>query len=102
LGAVVGSLSVPQGGSGTFACRLLTLARRAVPCGSVEITRRVVARFGLSVTLLGLSVTHVRSQIAVPPFYVALPCSCKGVVTFTRAIPVLIWVRHVEVRPSVM
>jgi len=102
LGAVVGSLSVPQGGSRTFACRLLTLARRAVPCGSVDITRRVVTRFGLSVTLLGLSVTHVRSQIAVPPFYVALPCSCKGVLTFTRAIAVLIWACHAEGRSSVM
>ncbi|HEY8840758.1 MAG TPA: hypothetical protein VIO80_08950, partial [Candidatus Dormibacteraeota bacterium] len=85
----------PQGGSRTFACRLLTLARRAVPCGSVEITRRVVTRFGLSVT-------HVRSQIAVPPFYVALPCSCKGVLTFTRAIAVLIWACHAEGRSSVM
>jgi hypothetical protein len=102
LGAIVRSFSLPRGGSGTFACRLLTLARRAIPCGSVEITRRVVTRFGLAVTLLGLAVTYVRSQIAVPPFYVALPCGCRGVLTVTRAIAVLIWARHVEVRSSVM
>jgi hypothetical protein len=102
LGAVVGSLSLPRGGSVAFACSLLTLARRAVPGGSVEITRRVVTRFGLSVTLLGLSVTHVRSQIAVPPFYVALPCGCKGVLSFTRASAVLIGAGHVEVHSSVM
>jgi hypothetical protein len=51
---------------------LLTLARGAVPCGSVEITRRVVTRLGLSITLLGLAVTHIGGQIAVPAFYVAL------------------------------
>ena len=79
LGAVVRSRSTPRGSSGTFAGRMLTLARRAIPCGSVEITRRVVTRFGLSVTLLGLSVTHVRSQIAITPFYVALARGCQGV-----------------------
>ncbi|HEY4896610.1 MAG TPA: hypothetical protein VII01_11020, partial [Solirubrobacteraceae bacterium] len=35
LGAVVRSLSTPRGSSGTFARRMLTLARRAIPCGSV-------------------------------------------------------------------
>jgi hypothetical protein len=74
---------------------LLTLARCAVPGGSVEITRRVVTRLGLSITLLGFPVTHVGSQIAVPAFDVALPCDCGGVLIFTRAIAVLIWARHV-------
>jgi len=48
--AAVRSLSAPGVGPGTFICRALTVARRAIPCGSVEITRRVVTRFGLSVT----------------------------------------------------
>jgi hypothetical protein len=94
LGAVVRSLIVPRGSSGTFACRMLTLASRAVTCGSVEITRRVITRFGLSVTQLGREVTHVRSQIAVTPFYVALACRCKGVFAFIRATAVLIRARH--------
>ena len=76
LGAVIRSLSVPRGSSRTFAYRLLTLTRRQVPRGSVEITRCVITRFRLSVTLLRLSVTHVRSQIAVAPLYVTLACLC--------------------------
>ena len=76
---------------------MLTLARRTVPCGSVEITRRVITRVGLSVTLLGLSVTHVRSQISVTPFYVALACGCKGVLTFIRATAALIWACHAAI-----
>jgi hypothetical protein len=65
LGAVIGSLGVRGWRQRTFACRVLTLARGAVPCGAVEVTRCVISRRGLSVALLGLSVTHVRRQIAV-------------------------------------
>jgi len=50
LGAVVRGPSAPRSGPGTFVCRILAVARRAVPCGSVEITRRVVTRLGLSVS----------------------------------------------------
>jgi hypothetical protein len=102
LGTVVGSPSLPQGGSGTFACRLLTLARLPVPGGAVEITRRVITGLGLSITLLGLSITHVRSQVAVPPLCVALACGRKGVFTLSRVITVLIVARHVEVSSSVI
>jgi hypothetical protein len=97
LGAVVRSRSTPRGSSGTLAGRMLTLARRAIPCGSVEITRRVVTRFGLSVTLLGLSVTHVRSQIAITPFYVALARGCRGVSVYLRDTAVLIRASHAAV-----
>ena len=69
LGAVVRSLSAPRGGLSTFVCRILTVARRAVPCGSVEITRRVVTRFGLSVTQPGRDVTVLRSQPGLPAAY---------------------------------
>jgi len=68
LGAVIRGLGATPWRSGTFACRPFTLTRRAIPCGSVEVSRRVITRFRLSVTLLRLSVTHVRSQIAVAPF----------------------------------
>ncbi len=91
LGPVIRSLGVPRGRSGTFACLLITPVRRAIPCGSVEVTRRVVTRLGLSITLLGLSVTHVRSQIAVAPFQVALACLCQGVLAFIRPTAVLTW-----------
>jgi hypothetical protein len=79
LGAIIGSLGVPRWRTGTFALGLLTLTCRAVSCRPVEIARRVIARRGLSVTLLGLPVTHVGGQIAVAPFYVALTCDCQGV-----------------------
>jgi hypothetical protein len=76
---------------------MLTVARRAIPCGSVEITRRVVTRFGLPITQLGLSVTHIRSQIAVAPFYVALARGCQGVFAVISATVVLIWASSAEV-----
>ncbi|HEY4889007.1 MAG TPA: hypothetical protein VIJ58_10615 [Candidatus Dormibacteraeota bacterium] len=82
---------MPRGSSGTFARLLLTVARRAIPCGSVEITRCVVARFGLPVTQVGFPVTHIRSQIAVASFYVALACGCDGILAVIRATAVLIW-----------
>ena len=70
---------MPRGSLGTFARLMSSVARGAIPCGSVEITGRVVTRFGLSITQLGLSVSHIRSQIAVAPFDVALARSCNGV-----------------------
>jgi hypothetical protein len=97
LGAVVRSLGAPRGSPGTFVSRMLTVARRAIPCRSVEITRRVVTRFGFSVTQLGLSVTLVRSQITVTPFDIALARSCKGVSVFVGATAVLIRASHAAV-----
>jgi hypothetical protein len=90
LGPVVRSLSVSRGRLGTFPCRLFTLSCGAIPCSPGEVTRRVIARFGLSVTLFGLPVTHVGSQIAVAPFYVALARLCQGVLALIRPIRVLI------------
>ena len=94
LGPVVSSLSVPRGSSGAFPGRLLTLARRAIAGGSVEITRGVVARRGLSVTLLGLSVADVRSPVAVAPLDVALAWRRQGVRALIRPVAVLIWERR--------
>jgi hypothetical protein len=48
--AAVGSLSAARVGPGTFVSRALTIARRAVSCGSIAITGRVITRFGLPVT----------------------------------------------------
>jgi hypothetical protein len=62
LGSVVRSPRSARFGLGAVICRMLTVAFRTVPCGSVEITRRVVTRFGLSVTQPGGDVTTVRSQ----------------------------------------
>jgi hypothetical protein len=45
----------------------LTITRRAISRGSVEVTRHIT-RLGLSVTLLRLSVTDVCGQIAVATF----------------------------------
>jgi len=81
---------------------MLTVARRAIPCGSVEITRRVVARFGLSVTQLGRDVSLPRRQIAVTPFDVALARSCGGISICPRGLAVLIYATHAVVRPGVM
>jgi len=67
LYAAVRSISEPRGAPGTFVCRVLTVARRAIPCGSVVITCRVVTRFGLSVTQLGRVVTLLRSLHGAPP-----------------------------------
>jgi hypothetical protein len=67
LGAVIRRLSAPRGSSGTFACRPLTITRRPVPCGPVDITRCVITRCSLSVALLRLSVAYVRGQISVAP-----------------------------------
>ena len=90
LGPVIRSLSAARGRSGTFACRLLTITRRAISRGSVEVTRGIT-RLGLSIALLRLSVTHVRGQIAVAPFDVTLACLCQGVLAFIRSTGVLIW-----------
>jgi hypothetical protein len=66
LGAIVRSLSAPRCGLGPFVCRALAVARCAVPRGSVEITRGVITRFGLSVTQPGRHVTVLRSQPGLP------------------------------------
>jgi len=66
LYAAVRSISEPRGAPGTFVCLVLTVARRAIPCGSLVITRRVVTRFGLSVTQLGRDVTVLRRQPGLP------------------------------------
>jgi hypothetical protein len=67
LGAVVRSLSAAGGGLGTFVRGVLTVARRAIPGGSVEVTCRVVARFGLTVTQPGCDVTVLGSQPGLSP-----------------------------------
>jgi hypothetical protein len=48
--AAVRCLSAPRGGPGTFIGRALTVGRRAISSGSVEITRRVITRLGRDVT----------------------------------------------------
>ena len=93
LGAVVRSLSATRGRSGAFACLLLILIRTVI-CGPIEVTCGVITRRGLSVTLLGLSVTHVRGQIAIAPFDVTLARLCLGVLTFIRSTRVLIQQSH--------
>ncbi len=65
LGAVLSRLSVRRRTRATFAVRLLTLARGAVSCRSIEVARGVVTGGGFAVTLLGFPITHVRGQIAV-------------------------------------
>jgi len=82
LGSVVRRLCVRRRTRGTFAVRLLTLTRRAVPRRSVEVTRGVVTGGGLAVTLFGIPITHVRGQVAVPPFDIPLACGCQGVRAF--------------------
>jgi hypothetical protein len=94
LGAIIRSLSAAQRRSGTFACLLLILTRRTVTCGAVEVTRGVITSSGLSVALLRLAIAHVRGQIAVAPFDVALARLGQGVLTFIRSTRVLIWESH--------
>jgi hypothetical protein len=72
----------------------------ATPCGSVEITRRVVMRVGLSVTQLGRDVTILRGQIAFATVDVALARSCKCISVCPRGPAVLIWPSHAVGRPS--
>ena len=98
LHALVRGLSAPRGGPGTFVCRVLTVARRAIPCGSVEITRRVVTRFGLSVTQLGRDVTLLRSHVASSPLPVALTVLGQGLRVCPRGPQVLGWAFDVLVR----
>jgi hypothetical protein len=64
---------------------MLTVARRALPSGAVEVTGRVVTSFGLSVTQLGRRVTLQRDQIAV---------GCKGVPVWPGGAAVLIRASH--------
>jgi hypothetical protein len=51
---------------GTCVRRALTIARRAIPCGAVEITRRVVSRFGVPVAQPGRDVAITRCQTRLP------------------------------------
>ena len=60
--AAIRGIGAPRVGSRAFVCRAPAIARGAIPSGSVELTGRVVARFGVSVTLLGGEVTRPRSQ----------------------------------------
>jgi hypothetical protein len=99
LGPVVRSLGPARGRSGTLAVRLLTISRRPVACGPVEVARRVITRRGLPVALLRHSVAHVRGQIAVAPFDVALACLGQGVLARIRPIGVLIWEFHASRPP---
>jgi hypothetical protein len=107
LCAVGRGLTARRGSPGTFVCRMLTVARRAMLFSSVEITRRVVMRVGLYVTQFGLYVTLLRGQIAfapvdVAPVDVTLARSRKGVSVCPRGPAVLIWASHAmaHVRPS--
>ena len=79
LGSVVRRLSVRGWRYGAFTFRSLALPRRAV-----EVARRVVARRGLSVTLLSLSVAHVRGQVAVASFNIPLAGGGHSVLVFSR------------------
>jgi hypothetical protein len=60
LSAVVRSPSAPRGGPRPFVRRVLTVARRANPCGSVQVTGRIVTRLGFLVTEPGCNVTVLR------------------------------------------
>ncbi|HEY4915050.1 MAG TPA: hypothetical protein VIJ91_14160 [Candidatus Dormibacteraeota bacterium] len=75
LGAVIGSLGTPQGGLGAFVGHAPAIARGAIPGGSVEITRRVVTRFGLSVTKPGRDITVLSSH---PRLSTAHACQLIG------------------------
>ena len=57
LGAVIGSLRAAQGGLRTFVCHAPAITGGAIPCGPIEITRRVVTRFGLPVSQPGRDIT---------------------------------------------
>src|ERR1700687_6390086 len=50
----------------------------------------MVSGFGLSISLLGVTITHVRCQVAVAPFYVAFAWGCRGVVAWIRDTAILI------------
>jgi hypothetical protein len=86
---------VSRGIARTFARCLLTVAGRADACRSVEVARCVIPRRRLSVALLGLSVAHVGSPIAVPAFQVTLTSLREGVLVFIRCAGVQVRERHV-------
>jgi hypothetical protein len=69
LSAVVRGLGPPRSGLGAFVRRVLTVASRAIPGGAIEIARRVVTRFGLSVTQPGCNVAVLGSQPSLSPPY---------------------------------
>jgi hypothetical protein len=62
LGPVVRRPSAARGGLVAFVCGMLTVGGGAITRGSVKVARRVVTRFGLSVTQPGRDVAVLRSQ----------------------------------------
>ena len=82
LGAVVGSARASRGGLVSFVCRMLTVGRRAVPRGSVEIAGGVITRFGLSVTQPRRGVPVLGCQAGLPA-----PHSCQLVGPGILAVP---------------
>jgi len=64
--AAIRSSSALRGRAGTSVLCALTIARRAIPCGSVEIPGSVIARFGITVAQPGRDVTVPRSQAGLP------------------------------------
>jgi hypothetical protein len=62
LGAVVRGSSAPRGGLDAFVGRILAVARRAIPGGSVEVAGGVVTCLRLPVAQPGCDVTVLRGQ----------------------------------------
>jgi hypothetical protein len=60
--AAVRGISAARIGPGAFVRRAPAIGRRTIRCGSVELTSRVVTRFGVSVALLRGQVTRPRCQ----------------------------------------
>jgi len=76
--AVARGLGPPRCPSRTFIRLMLAVAGGAGLRAPVEVTRRVIARLGVSVTQLGREVALVRGLIAVTPFDVAVDRDRKG------------------------
>ena len=98
LGTVVRGVIMSRRSYGILARCVLTLARRPVSLGSVEVAGRVISRFRFAVTLLGLAVTDIGGEIAVTPFDVALARARESVLAFFKTFPVLILSRHRRIR----
>ncbi|HZQ50322.1 MAG TPA: hypothetical protein VFB69_08440 [Candidatus Dormibacteraeota bacterium] len=94
LSAVVGSIKSPRRRRAALA-RGSTLAFGAVTGRSVEVTRSVIARGGLSITLLRLAVPHVGGQVPVATFEVTLSGLGEGVVAIIEPGWVQIWRLHI-------
>ena len=95
LRPVVRSLSPPRGQPGAFASGILAFSGRQVHLGPVDVARRVVARLGLAIALLRLSVAHVGGEVTVAPFEVAIARLGEGVIAIIRSTRVLIWKSHI-------